>query len=117
MQDGVAASSIVGLELGDAPSSVNPSRLFYYALPGIDPDNVFPKFAEAIPFETKSLFKQTKYAISEPHYRFLRAMLLETEYYGGFFGSVRASVPTNITNGGLGFFSACSVKERFANSR
>jgi hypothetical protein len=89
------------------------TELTYYVFPGIDPDNVFLNFAEASLIYTEGTqFTQTKFSLSPPHYRFLRALLLETEYHGGVFGSVRSNVPTNVSNGGLGFFGASETIHR-----
>jgi hypothetical protein len=88
------------------------SILTYYSFPGVDPDNVFPTFTEQIFFKPGSELKQTKYSLSRKHYLFIRAMLLEVKYYGGFVGSVRANVPTNLSEGALGFFGASATRSR-----
>lgn len=51
-------------------------------------------------------------SISEHKYDFYNAVLLETEYGGSMFSGPPANVPTNVTNGGLGFFSASAVTEK-----
>ena len=40
---------------------------------------------------------------------YLRALLMETEWQGGAFDEASANLPTNITNGGLGYFAVCGV--------
>jgi hypothetical protein len=85
----------------------------YYAFPGIHPDYILPKYVDAfLSYTDGTSVTQTKYSLSEGHYNFLRALLLETEYNGGIFGSVRADVPTNINNGGRGFFAASATIRR-----
>lgn len=88
------------------------SILTYYSFPGVDPDNVFPTFSDQIHFRPGDRLIQTKYSLSTEHYLFLRALLLEVKYYGGFVGSVRANVPTNLSEGALGFFGASAVNSR-----
>lgn len=51
-------------------------------------------------------------SISEEKYRFYLAVLLETDWSGGFFSGPPANVPSNISNGALGFFSASAVTEQ-----
>lgn len=50
-------------------------------------------------------------SISEEKYNFYNASLLETDYSGGGFNGPPANIPTNISNGALGFFSASAVIE------
>jgi hypothetical protein len=89
------------------------TQFTYYAFPGIHPDHLLPKFVEAtLSYDEGTQITQTKYSLSDSHYEFLRAVLLETEYNGGVFGSVRADVPTNVGNQAVGFFAACAVIRR-----
>jgi hypothetical protein len=89
------------------------THLDYYAFPGVDPDNILPKSVEAtLSYTEGTKLTQLKYSLSPEHYQFLRALLLETEYKGGVFGSVRSNVPTNVSNGGFGFFGACELLTR-----
>jgi hypothetical protein len=109
---GADKPSMVSIEIVNPRPEDETKRIWYYSFPGSDADNLFPTPTESLNFVPGTIFRQTKYALSDGHYLFLRAMLLETLYKGGIFGSVRANVPTNITNGALGFFGACSVKKR-----
>jgi hypothetical protein len=89
------------------------TRLDYYTFPGVDPDDILPKPVDAtLSYDEGTQLTQTKYSLSQEHYLFLRALLLETEYKGGIFGSVRSNVPTNLSHGALGFFGACAVIRR-----
>ncbi len=51
-------------------------------------------------------------SISSAAYDVIEAILQQTEWRGGLFDPPPANVPSNISNGGLGFFGAASVKER-----
>jgi len=49
------------------------------------------------------------HSISREYYDFLLAIILETEFSGGLFSGPPANIPSNISNGGLGFFEASAV--------
>jgi hypothetical protein len=51
------------------------------------------------------------FSISKEKFEFYYAILLETDFSGGGFSGPPANVPTNISNGALGFFSASAVTE------
>ncbi|HEY5823301.1 MAG TPA: DUF4249 family protein [Cyclobacteriaceae bacterium] len=110
---GSSAPAMVSIEIGNPKATDKYTRLDYYAFPGVDPDDILPKYVEAsLAYDEGTQLIQKKYSLSEPHYLFLRALLLETEYKGGIFGSVRANVPTNISGGASGFFGACEMIDR-----
>jgi hypothetical protein len=109
---GALKPSMISFEIVNPRSVDKYTEIWYYTFPGADVDNILPTPTESLEFVSGTTFKQIKYSLSNKHYLFLRSVLLETKYAGGVLGSVRANVPTNISNGGLGFFGACSVKER-----
>lgn len=50
-------------------------------------------------------FTERRYYLSDSHYDFLRAVLMETEWRGlNIMQTIPANVPTNISNGALGYF-------------
>ena len=51
-------------------------------------------------------------SISKPEYDHHTSLMMETDYKGSPFDGPPANVPTNITNNGLGFFSANSVTSK-----
>ncbi len=51
------------------------------------------------------------HSISKPYYDFLLAIVLETEFNGGLFSGPPANIPSNISNGALGFFRASAVSK------
>jgi hypothetical protein len=53
------------------------------------------------------------HSISKSYYDFLLAMVLETEYNGGLFSGPPANIPSNISNGALGFFRASAVSTEY----
>ena len=94
----------------DHPDSVSRARLKYYTLNTIDVSYViFPQEKEEVLFPAGSIAIVTKYSLTDEYGAFLRALLAETEWQGSLFEEARGTLPTNISNGGLGYFSACSV--------
>lgn len=53
-----------------------------------------------------------QHAITKEAHDVILAILQNTEWRGGLFDPPPANVPSNISNGGLGFFGAASVKDR-----
>lgn len=83
----------------------------YYLHPGLEPPALLA-YGESIlaglPFGTTVTEKF--YSISADHYNFIRALSAETDWRGlGPFGYIPANVPTNISNGAFGWFSASDV--------
>ncbi len=65
---------------------------------------------EAVAGDTLTL---EQHRISKETYDTYYAMMLETEWRGGIFDSPPANVPTNLTNGALGFFMT-SAEDRMS---
>jgi hypothetical protein len=101
-------SDVQGYQQSD-PDSCK-ARLLYYTLPTIDVGQVFTPQIEKISFPTGTLITERRYSITPEHAQYIRAMLSETNWTGGFFDSAHANIPTNISEGALGFFSACGVE-------
>ncbi len=108
------AEKPVKTELTVLPVSPNANggRSSYYYFPGIDSEGLIPTTATPLEFAFGDTIQQKKIAISDDHYRFVRAVLLETKYYGGVLSSVPANVQTNVSNGAVGFFAASSAVTR-----
>lgn len=87
----------------------NSALEYLYTLNNIDVNKSFAPDKEKIlvPAGTKIIKK--RYSLTQQHQAFLRSLLMETEWSGGLFDVQRANVKTNISNGGLGFFAACTV--------
>ena len=51
-------------------------------------------------------------SISKEKFEFYMAIVLETDFSGSFFSGPPSNVPSNISNGALGFFSASAVTEK-----
>lgn len=88
------------------------AKVYGYTLQTIDVSQVLPPAIESVQFPAGTLITERKYSLTNEHSAFLRGMLLETSWQGGLFNTSSAKVPTNISNGGLGFFAVCSVLEK-----
>lgn len=93
----------------------NTIQTFFYDFPGIDPDGFLLNFSgsdRSLFIQEGSVITQYKYSLSNEHYQFIRAMYSETQFKGGVFDRIPGNVPTNISNGALGFFSASAAMSR-----
>lgn len=91
--------------------SLTQARVFFYTFSSIDISELVPPVAEEVPFPKGSIVKAKKYGLNEDFARYLRALAIETRWNGALFYSSGSDLPTNISNGGLGFFSTCAVVE------
>ena len=96
--------------------NVNPdsckAKLFYYTLPTLDVSEIFAPNLEKLTFPPGTVITERKYALTDEHAAFIRAVLLENTWQGGFFNTASANIPTNISEGAKGFFGACGVVEK-----
>jgi hypothetical protein len=83
--------------------------LYYYTLPTIDVSEIFAPEMEQINFPAGTKIVERKYSLTMAHAEFVRAMISETTWKGGLFDSAPANVPTNLSEGALGFFAVCDV--------
>lgn len=100
-------SQLPGYSTQDSASCT--ARLYYYSLPTLDVSEVFAPEIERIKFPAGTKITERKYSLTKEHVEFVRAMISETTWKGGLFDSAPANVPTNVSNGALGFFAACNV--------
>jgi hypothetical protein len=85
------------------------ARMYYYSLPTIDVSEIFAPEMEKIQFPSGTRIVERKYSLNEDYVEFIRAMISETNWKGGYFDSAPANVPTNLSEGALGFFACCNV--------
>lgn len=100
-------SHVAGYE--DADSSETHARMFSYTLPTLDVSEIFAPTAQIVKFPAGTLIIERRYTLTTQHAAYIRAMLLETSWQGGFFPSASANVPTNLSAGAVGFFGASAV--------
>ena len=84
-------------------------EVYYYSLPTLDVSEILAPEAEEVRFPAGTRVVQTRYSLSDEQSAFYRALLLNTTWNGGLFNSAPASLPTNLSEGGAGFFGACGV--------
>lgn len=88
------------------------ARLYYYTLPTLDVSELFAPEMEKITFPSGTVITERRYSLTDEHAAFLRAILLETTWQGGYFNTASANIPTNLSSGAVGFFGACGVAEK-----
>jgi hypothetical protein len=81
----------------------------FYDLKTIDIQEGTKPPKEDFVFPAGSTVVRRKYSVSAAYKTFLRAMMSETEWRGGFFDVERANAPTNLTGGAIGFFAVTTV--------
>ena len=81
----------------------------YYTLNNIDPAKEFAPDRIKLLFPHQTQIIRRKYSLSDDHQRFIRSLLLETDWRGGFFDTEQGNIPTNFSHGIHGWFAACSV--------
>ncbi len=86
------------------------AKLFYYTLTTLDVNELFRPDRVRVPFPKGSIVIVKKYSLNDDFAAYVRAILMETDWQGGVLDEASSSVPTNISNGGLGFFSTCAVR-------
>lgn len=54
-----------------------------------------------------------KYSLSEKYYNYLRALFIETDWQESKFSGIPGNLPTNFSEGALGFFHVCDCSEKY----
>lgn len=75
--------------------------------------NIHEIIVEEVPVVDTLRFNVEIHSISREYHDFLLAIVLETEYNGGLFSGPPANIPSNISNGALGFFRASAVYSKY----
>ncbi len=84
--------------------------IFYqYILSTIDVNQVFKPTAEKLSFPPDARVIREKYSLSPGYEHFIRSLLSETEWKGGWFDVLPGNLTTNLSNGAAGYFAACTV--------
>jgi hypothetical protein len=81
----------------------------FYSLDNIDLGKEFAPARQIILFPHQTEIIRRKYSLSEDHQGFVRSLLLETEWSGGYFDAEQGNVPSNFRHGLRGWFAACAV--------
>lgn len=100
-------SEVPGYE--NLPLNETSAHMFFYNLTTIDVNQIFAPTHEVVLFPHGSIMIQRKYSLSPQHEEFIRSLLMETQWHGGSFDIEEGNVYSNLSEGALGFFGACSV--------
>ena len=84
-------------------------RIVHYDLKTIDVNEIYKPEKTPFHFPKQTSITRRKYSVSSGYKTFLRSMLSETEWRGGVFDVQRSDIPTNLSEGAVGFFAVCSV--------
>ncbi len=85
------------------------AKEFFYQLDNIDVNEEFGPEKEVIYFPPGTWVRRRNYSLTDSHQQFLRSLLMETEWRGGLFDVQQGNVPTNLSEGALGYFAVCMV--------
>lgn len=102
-------SHVAGYENLD--DNENHAFLKYYAFNKIDVSTITAPSKEQVLFPRGTKAVHRKYSLTEDHSNYLRAVLSETEWRGGLFDQHAAPIPSNFSNGAVGYFAVCLVDE------
>lgn len=97
------------------PIGHQPVSAYYYQFPGIDPEGFLLNFSgsnQSLLVEAGTVITQYRYSLTQSYYQFIRNLYAETQFRGGIFDRVPATVQGNISNGAFGFFSGSQVIAR-----
>ncbi|MGD1959415.1 MAG: DUF4249 family protein [Fulvivirga sp.] len=90
-------------------------QAIFYEFPRTDPQGFLLGFQGDNPtliIKEGSTIFQFKSSMSTAHYLYMRAVYAETKFRGGLFDVIPGNAPSNMSNNGLGFFSASEVISR-----
>ena len=93
----------------NSPGEPTSEKLFYYTFKTLDIIALFAPDKEEVFFPKGSIIIERKYSLTDDYAEYLRALNAETVWQGSLFDEERGNLPSNISNGGLGYFTACSV--------
>jgi hypothetical protein len=92
------------------PSGKNRARLVHYIFSSINIGQLFGPEKDRLIFPKGSTIVVKKYALNEGFAEYLRSLVVETQWKGGFFEETNGNLPTNLSNGALGYFAVCTVQ-------
>ena len=85
------------------------AKVFFYTFNTLDVNQLLRPPKERILFPRGSIIIGKKYSLNPDFANYFRALAAETEWQGGILDEASASLPTNVSNGGLGFFGVSAV--------
>jgi hypothetical protein len=92
------------------PSDSSRARVYYYTFNTVNASQLFSPPRQEVIFPRGSIVIEKKYSLNEEFADFLRNLVLETQWQGGVYEEESGSLPSNFSNGALGYFGLCAVK-------
>jgi hypothetical protein len=90
-------------------SGYQKSEFYHYKLRSVDVNEFFKPASEDLVFPVNARIIRQKYSLSPDHQRYVRSLLSETEWKGGWFDILPGNLHTNLSTGGVGYFAASSL--------
>lgn len=94
------------------PGDSSRALMYFYTFKTVDGSGIIRPAREKVVFPRGTILTEKKFGMDDGFAEFMRAMALETEWKGGLFDEASSSLPTNISNGGLGYFAVCGILGR-----
>lgn len=91
------------------PADETQARIVYYTVNSIDVNKMFKPDKERVFFPAGTRVYRRKYSMNEFHEDFVRTLMSETEWRGGFFDVQPGNVRTNLSEGAVGYFSVSTI--------
>ncbi len=85
------------------------AKIVFFTFNDLDVSAIVPPAEENLRFPKGSTVFLTKYGLNDDFAGYLRSLAIETVWAGGPFYGASSSLPTNISNNGLGYYSTCAV--------
>jgi hypothetical protein len=82
---------------------------YTYSLKTIDVNEIFSAKKENVFFPLGTIIVIKKYSLTPEHAEYIRALLSETQWNGNIFSTAPANLPTNLSEGAIGFWGGCKV--------
>ncbi|MCK4922075.1 MAG: DUF4249 family protein [Bacteroidales bacterium] len=94
----------------DFSTGTSQQSVFYnYNLSTVDVNEFFKPAKESLSFPANTRIIRMKYSLAPDHERYIRSLLSETEWKGGWFDVMPGNLHTNLSAGGVGYFGASSL--------
>jgi len=84
-------------------------KLIYYTLSSIDVSKIFKPDKEKVYFPSGTVIIRKKYSLNQDEEKFIRSLMLETDWKGSKFDVLPSNVYTNLSEGAAGYFGAYTV--------
>lgn len=85
------------------------ASMYSYSFHSLDVSQLFAPNTRKVYFPKGTKIKRVQYSLSDNYAEYLRAVLLETKWNGGYFDENSAPITGNISHGALGYFGTCMV--------